>query len=201
MTILRQAWSRQRLTSLTNNHNKHTLGLECRTADCLQCVITEGVPQSQNAVRKYTTEVMSQKNCLQCVITDEAVQSSSLGARIAEEVTYKSARVLFWVKGNVNCLQWLAEKLAKGACSLMPILRQALSRQRLTSPASNKPPQQTKQGATSLLPPVCAQNRTRMTHCRQSAVRHHRGSAAVAICGAEIHDRGNLQYRERAILG
>ena len=33
------------------------IGLECRTADNLQCVITEGVPLSQYAVRKYTTEV------------------------------------------------------------------------------------------------------------------------------------------------
>ena len=37
--------------------------------------------------------------------------------------------------------------------------------------------------------------------CRATAfavVRHHRGSAAVAKCGAEIHDRGNLQLCERA---
>ena len=111
MTILRQAWSRQRLTSLTNNHNKHTLGLECRTADCLQCVITEGVPQSQNAVRKYTTEVMSQKNCLQCVITDEAVQSSSLGARIAEEVTYNTVRVLLGAKRRCELLAMVGGKI------------------------------------------------------------------------------------------
>ena len=70
-------------------------------------------------------------------------------------------RAILGVKGDVNCLQWLAEKLAMGACSLMPILRQAWSRQRLTSPASKQPPQPTKQGATLLLPPVCAQNRTR----------------------------------------
>ena len=41
----------------------------------LQRVITEGVPQSRNAVRRYTTEVMSPKK-LQRVITDEVAQSS-----------------------------------------------------------------------------------------------------------------------------
>ena len=38
-----------------------------------------------------------------------------------------------------------------------------------------------------------------MTHCRQSAVRHHRGSAAVAICGAGIHDRGNVAKELSAV--
>ena len=73
MPILRQAWSRQRLTSPTTTNSHHDkqnreqhccyplfvprIGLECRTADNLQCVITEGVPLSQYAVRKYTTEV------------------------------------------------------------------------------------------------------------------------------------------------
>ena len=40
--------------------------------------------------------------------------------------------------------------------------------------------------------------RTRMTRYSSAVVRHHRGSAAVAKCGAEIHDRGNLQLCERA---
>ncbi len=82
MPILRQTRSRQRLTSLTNNHNKHTLGLECRTADNLQCVIT-----------------------------DEAVQSSSLGARIAEEVTYNTVRVLFGVERRCELLAMKGGKI------------------------------------------------------------------------------------------
>ena len=40
-----------------------------------------------------------------------------------------------------------------------------------------------------------------MSRYSLAVVRHHRGSAAIAKCGAEIHDRGNLQLCERAFWG
>ena len=59
-------------------------GLECRTE---VCVITERVPQSQNAERKYTTEVMSSGFCLCASSPTRSRSQATLGARTTEEVT------------------------------------------------------------------------------------------------------------------
>ncbi|MEE0915425.1 MAG: hypothetical protein U0L45_02850 [Alistipes sp.] len=78
-------------------------------------VITEGVPQSQSAVRICTTEVMSPQKKLLRVITEGVPQSQS------------AVRIY----------------------------------------------------TTEVMSP------------QKAAARHHRGSTAVAECGADMHDRGN----------